>query len=96
MIYGKMQSLSMKAGTLEENAKLNPCVLQWLKDSDRPILLTNTDIYRYRYIGIGISVSVSVFVSVRKIIKYYIGIGKYQNSNIGIGIGMCKRYQSIC
>ena len=27
MIYGKMQSHRMKAGTLEENAKLNPCVL---------------------------------------------------------------------
>ena len=32
MVYGTMQSLSMKAGTLEENAKLNPCVLQWLKE----------------------------------------------------------------
>ena len=31
MIYGKLQALSMTAGTLEENAKLLPCVLQWLK-----------------------------------------------------------------
>ena len=31
--------------------------------SDRPILLTDTDIYRYRYryIGIGILISVSVY-----------------------------------
>ena len=29
VIYGKY--LSMEAGTLEENAKLLPCVLQWLK-----------------------------------------------------------------
>ena len=27
MIFGKMQSLNMKAGTLDENAKLTPCVL---------------------------------------------------------------------
>ena len=27
-----MQSLSMKAGTLDENAKLAPCVLSWLKE----------------------------------------------------------------
>ena len=32
MIFGKMQALSMKAGTLQENAKLAPCVLQWLKE----------------------------------------------------------------
>ena len=29
--------------------------------SDRPILLTVTDIYRYRYIGIGILISVLVY-----------------------------------
>ena len=32
MIYGKLQTLSMKAGTMQENAKLTPCVLQWLKE----------------------------------------------------------------
>ena len=31
IIYGKLQTLSMKAGSKEENAKLIPCVLQWLK-----------------------------------------------------------------
>ena len=34
IIFGKMQSLSMKAGTLEENAKLAPCVLLWLKEDE--------------------------------------------------------------
>ena len=34
IIFGKMQSLSMKAGTLDENAKLTPCVLLWLKDDE--------------------------------------------------------------
>ena len=31
MIYRKLQAHSMTAGTLEENAKLLPCVLQCLK-----------------------------------------------------------------
>ena len=34
IIFGKMQSLSMKAGTLEENATLTSCVLFWLKEED--------------------------------------------------------------
>ena len=34
IIFGKMQSLGMKAGTLDENAKLTPCVLQWLKEDE--------------------------------------------------------------
>ena len=29
-----MQTLSMKAGTIQENAKLTPCVLQWLKEDE--------------------------------------------------------------
>ena len=41
--------------------------------ADRPILLKDTDIYRY--ITIGILISVSVLVSVRKSLKYHIGIG---------------------
>ena len=41
--------------------------------SDRPILLTDTD--------------TDISVSVRKILKYYIDIGKSENSNIGISIG---------
>ena len=32
--YGKLQSLSMEAGALEENVKLRPCVLQWLKEDE--------------------------------------------------------------
>ena len=51
---------------------------QLVRTSDRPIILTNTDI--------------SVSVSVRKIIKYYIGIV----IGIGIGIGIGKKYQSLC
>ena len=31
IIYGKLQTISVKAGSKEENAKLLPCVLQWLK-----------------------------------------------------------------
>ena len=31
VIYGKLQNLSMEAGTLKDNVKLHPCVLQWLK-----------------------------------------------------------------
>ena len=31
VIYGKLQNLSMEAGTSRDNVKLNPCVLQWLK-----------------------------------------------------------------
>ena len=31
VIYGKLQHLSMEAGTFKENVKLHPCVLQWLK-----------------------------------------------------------------
>ena len=49
--------------------------------SDRPILLTDTDIYRYRYIGIGILISVSVYwyqYQLEKIIKYHIDIGNYK------------------
>ena len=34
VIYGKMQSLSMEAGNLEENVKLFPCVLQWLREDE--------------------------------------------------------------
>ena len=49
---------------------------QLVRTSDRPIILTNTDI------------SVSV---IKIIINYF---GNYKNSNIGIGIG--KKYQSLC
>ena len=31
VIYGKLQYLSMEAGTFKDNIKLQPCVLQWLK-----------------------------------------------------------------
>ena len=37
IIFGKMQSLSMKAGTLEENAKLAPCDLLWLQGKRGPL-----------------------------------------------------------
>ena len=31
VIYGKLQYLSMEAGTLKDNVQLHPCVLKWLK-----------------------------------------------------------------
>ena len=34
IIYGKLQSLSLEAGTNKENVKLHPCVLQWLKGDE--------------------------------------------------------------
>ena len=34
VIYGKLQSLSMEAGAIEENVKLRPCVLHWLKEDE--------------------------------------------------------------
>ena len=78
-----------------------PC-LWWFRqiflelNSDRPILLTDTDIYRYqyRYIGIGILISVSVYrYRLRKTITFHIGIGiGYYKIQISVSVKSIKPF----